>query len=82
MNVAELIDRLSEYDPNTEVRLATQPNYPFEYSIGNVVSDYVLHYNDGDNDEIVNGRDVVYIAEGEQIGYLNGNAIDWLGWWR
>lgn len=28
MNVAKLIERLSECDPNAEVRLATQPNWP------------------------------------------------------
>jgi hypothetical protein len=28
MNVSELIERLSECDPNAEVRLATQPNWP------------------------------------------------------
>jgi len=37
MTVRELIDALQYFDENKEVRLAQQPNYPFEYSIDNVV---------------------------------------------
>ena len=37
MTVRELIDALQYFDENQEVRLAQQPNYPFEYSIDNVV---------------------------------------------
>lgn len=37
MNVAELVEYLEDLDPETEVRLATQPNWPFEYSVGEIV---------------------------------------------
>lgn len=36
MNVEELIERLSELDRDAEVRLATQPGWPFEYSLAQV----------------------------------------------
>lgn len=37
MNVQELIDRLQEMNPEAEVRFASQPSWPFEYSIEKVV---------------------------------------------
>lgn len=36
MTVAELIERLEDVDPNTEIKLAMQPNYPMQGSIENV----------------------------------------------
>lgn len=36
MTAAELIELLSGVDPDTEVRLAEQPSWPFEYSIAGV----------------------------------------------
>lgn len=37
MQVRDLILKLEELDPSAEVRLAHQPQYPFEYAIGEVV---------------------------------------------
>ncbi len=37
MTAAELIELLSGVDPDTEVRLAEQPSWPFEYAIEDVV---------------------------------------------
>lgn len=37
MTVAELIDRLSEMDPEAQVRLATQPAWPLQFEVGDVV---------------------------------------------
>ena len=37
MTVEELIDELRQYEPETEVRLAQQPHWPFEYALGRVV---------------------------------------------
>lgn len=74
MNLRDLAETLSAAveeladDENPQVRLAMQPNYPMEYSI-----------NDATMVE-VDGKDVMYIAEGSQIGYLNGAASDVLGW--
>jgi hypothetical protein len=77
MTVAELIEVLEGYNPDSEVRLASQPKWPFEYSVSNVVS-AMSDENDGDRDP--DALAVVYIAEGTQIDYLNGDAIELLGW--
>ena len=37
MTAAELIELLSGVDPDTEVRIAEQPSWPFEYDISGVV---------------------------------------------
>lgn len=37
MLVRDLIDELMQYDGDTEVRIAHQPSWPFEYSISEVV---------------------------------------------
>ena len=37
MTAKDLIDLLEGVDPDTEVRLAQQPHWPFEYSVGQVV---------------------------------------------
>ncbi len=36
MNARDLIELLQDVDPDTEVRLAQQPKWPFEYSVGGV----------------------------------------------
>lgn len=57
MTVKELKELLDNFDDETEVRLATQPRYPFENEIAGVSVD--------------RETDVVYIVEGEQIGYAS-----------
>jgi len=37
MNVSELIAHLEDCDPDAEVRLATQPSWPFEWSISDII---------------------------------------------
>lgn len=57
----KIIDDCMEYmDGDTPVKLAAQPSWPFEYSI----SDVVIVDDDSNPD-----RGVVYIAEGQQLGY-------------
>lgn len=60
MTVAELIEMLENFDQNMTVDMATQPNYPFEYSI-----DGVAEYC---------GK--LYICEGNQIGYATDDIWD------
>ncbi|WP_435058535.1 hypothetical protein [Streptomyces sp. bgisy060] len=67
MTVADLIAKLERMSPEAQVRLATQPSYPFEYTIGEAVET-----EDG----------TCWIAEGEQQGYLSGEAREALGWTR
>ena len=74
MTVRELIEELEHLDGNTEVRFASQPNWPFEYSIRSVV---VAGIEDRQTEEIT---DVVYLEEGRQIGYLPSEAKNELMW--
>ena len=67
MTVAELIEELKFMDQDTEVRFASQPSWPFEYSINSVV-------------EVVDGTPVVYLEEGSQLGYLPSEAKNQLMW--
>jgi hypothetical protein len=63
--VAELIIALEDFDDDDPVRLAFQPGWPFEHHCGQVAQD-----DDG----------TVWIAEGDQIGYLPDPARQALGW--
>lgn len=71
MTVGELLNILEDLPEDAEVRLAMQPSYPFEYSIGDVVTVAPEYDNDP-------GR--VYLAEGRQLNYLPGDARAELGW--
>lgn len=77
--VGELVAALEDYDPDTPVRLASQPGWPFEYSIGAVV--HTPDDAEGDGTEPTDDP-VVWIGEGQQLGYLPGIAADALGWSR
>lgn len=75
----QLVHPLEEYDPETEVRLASQPSYPFEYSIAGVASvEEVAALYDGDTESAEDERDFdggtapdnrVFILEGIQLKY-------------
>jgi hypothetical protein len=100
MNIRELIEELEsladEHGDNIEVRLAHQPQWPFEYAIGNVVAVDTVGEPDQENfhteeefNEAVANYDpsnsdalIVYIGEAGQIGYLPGAAASALGWGR
>ena len=79
MTVRELIEELRLFDQEAQVRFASQPSWPFEYSINGVVQAVVdkpdKHTYDGYETE-----DVVYLEEGRQIGYLPSGAKEELGW--
>jgi hypothetical protein len=66
VNVSELIDLLKDYDGDAEVRLATQVDWPFEYTVQSVASADEMGALRGEED----APNIVYIAEGEQLGYL------------
>ena len=66
MKVWELLDILEDMDEDTEIRLAMQPAWPFEYSIGNAIE--------------VNG--ILYLAENEQLDHLPDEVRNELGWER
>jgi len=64
MTVGELVEILQGMNTDAEVRLATQPSWPFEYDVS----------------EVGETEDVVYLAEGEQVGYLPAAVSAGLGW--
>ena len=67
MTVQELITELEQMNPDAEVRFASQP-CPFEYDIKSVIA---VYQNDEDSDDIRDDHSpVVYLEEGQQIGYL------------
>lgn len=86
MTIDELIERLEEYRDalggDAEVHLMTQQNWPFENRIAGVCSDEEINnYDPEEEDEAEDGVHavaetfgVVYIVEGDQIGYGNKRA--------
>lgn len=76
MTVKELIEILEDFDPETEVRLATQPNYPLQHNVAGVVhtseltADAVQAYT-GDKD-----AEVAWILEGSTPEQPYGSK-DW-----
>ncbi len=73
MTVRELIEELRLMDQDAKVRFASQPSWPFEYSIYGVIQTTV---RDREDNEI----DMVYLEEGRQVGYLPKEAKEELGW--
>jgi len=68
MNARDLIEMLQELDPYTEIRIAHQPNYPFELSIENMAT-------------VGEGEDqIAYLGEGSPDGYLSQEEAVARGW--
>jgi len=89
MTVGELMERLEQLDPDSEVRWAAQPVYPFEYSISDVIPVIMDELVDEeDAEDILMGEipespkrdDIVYLVQGSQIGSLPGYVSRELGW--
>lgn len=79
MTLKDLIDTLTdfaeEHGEDVEVRLAFQPSWPFEHSIGDIEVAMLRERSVATLD-----GPVVYIGEGKQLGYLPGAAGVALGW--
>ena len=78
MTIDELIARLEDYRDeiggDAEVRLMTQQNWPFENSIyglasGAEINDYDEDDEDGVDDDDAAEDAVLFIVEGQQLGY-------------
>jgi hypothetical protein len=74
MTVRQLIEELEFMNQDAEIRFASQPSWPFEYSIDDIVEAEVEKRNTDETET------VVYLAEGRQIGYLPGEAKNELMW--
>ena len=83
MTVEELIRLLEDCDRDAEVRFASQPSWPFEYSITDVCEHWPggpSPYPDEEPDEPEDEMPTVYLVEGRQIGYLPGDVKNEIGW--
>jgi hypothetical protein len=78
MTIDELIARLEDYRDeiggDAQVRLMTQQNWPFENSIyglasGAEINDYDEDDEDGGDDDDAAEDVVLFIVEGQQLGY-------------
>ena len=76
MTVKELIEMLEMEDPNANVLLAIQPNYPFEHDISHVIC-----RNDAlePNEKHPGTRNDVFICDGGQIRYADNKLFNWTG---
>ncbi len=88
MKVSELIELLEEQDPDAEVLVMSQPNWPFELGLAGVTTrDEMLRADrdedvDGDDDDEQEPRleggaakNDVFLVEGEQLRY--GSKTAW-----
>lgn len=75
--VGDLIAALQRYDPTMPVRFASQPGYPFENTIGQVVCTPDDAEGDGTPPT---DPPVVWLGEGGQVGALPDIAANALGW--
>ena len=74
MTINELIERLEEYREeiggDAEVRLMTQANWPFEYGITGLASREEINAAvDEDANEYPPNERILFIVEGQQLGY-------------
>ena len=88
MTIDELIARLEDYRDeiggDAEVRLMTQQNWPLENTIcglasGAEINDFDEDDEDGDDDDDATDDSVLYIVEGQQLGYGTKRAWDVAG---
>ena len=79
MTIDELIARLEEYHDSlggdTEVRLMTQQNWPFENEVVGLASGEEINDRDDGGEEDVDQDSVVFIVEGQQRCY--GSKLAW-----
>jgi hypothetical protein len=79
MTIDQLIERLNEYRDlfggDIEVRLMTQPSWPFENTIAGVCSgEEINSAADDPSDDDVGEEAVLYVVEGKQLGYGSKRA--------
>lgn len=73
MKVQKLIDLLSEYSGDAEVRLVIQPRCPLESTVIGVVGESEIREHEGR--DLGDDPELVYVLEGSQVGY--GRAVAW-----
>ena len=78
MTIDDLIERLEDYRDelggDAEVRLMTQQNWPFENTVAGLASGAEINEREDGDDEDVDEDRVVFIVEGQQLGYGSKRA--------
>lgn len=76
MNLRELIEELEdlaeEFGDEADVRLAIQPRWAFQHSIAQAIGVRLREHGEA--------QPVIYLGEGNQIGYLPHAPAVALGW--
>lgn len=72
MKVSQLLDLLAEYSPEAEVRLLHQRSYPLQSALGGVVGESEVRDHEGG--ALGDEPEVVYLLEGQPLGYGRANA--------
>jgi hypothetical protein len=85
MTVGELRELIEGLEDGVEVRLAIQPQWAFEYSIGSAVlvgpdGDQPDAYGEEEDAAMPPAENVLYLTEGTQLGYLPGYTSRVIGW--
>lgn len=68
MTVGELIERLSAYDPASDIRLAINPDFPFAHTTGGITA------------TTESGKQTVFIADSGHQTHLPLAVAQALGW--
>lgn len=66
MTVRELMERLEDMNPDAEVHVMLQKHYPMQSKLFGVCESEDLR-EDGDDERA--GHDVVFLVEGDHVGY-------------
>jgi hypothetical protein len=93
LTVGDLKRMIEDLDDDMEVRTASQPSWPFEYSIASVevIDLNAPELQDDDGESVYDPyierepgspepNEVCYIVEGTQLGYLPGIVTNAIGW--
>ena len=81
MKVSELIEILSDMDPEAQVLVASQQNWPFECALYGVARRAEMNGDDPDDDEVAatyepgTSPSDVFLCEGTQLRY--GSKTAW-----
>lgn len=76
MKVKELIETLSDFPEDAEVRLMIQPSWPFEHELAGVTCKSEMAELEEDEEDVPEtDEEIVYIVEGTQLGY--GSSAAW-----
>lgn len=77
MTVEELIQLLERFDPDAEVKIASQASEPIAYDIEYVVDTWDISVEDEEDlKEIEEGPMVVYVVPGNEVGQAPSEIWD------